>query len=77
MGCKVIYVAFGNSFFSKLNLFCNFYRCMLKIGVNYLALVEAYMTAIESAHGKSDEKKLQLMSSASTVIIQWTKCAGG
>ena len=52
-------------------------KCLQRVGVSHLALVEAYMTVIENSQGKLDEKKIQLLSSVSFIILEWTKSVSG
>jgi hypothetical protein len=50
-------------------------RCLLKLGVGYFTLVDSYIGVLQSSNGKSEEKRIQLLSSVAFVLLEWTKTA--
>jgi hypothetical protein len=50
-------------------------RCLLKLGVGYFTLVDSYVGVLQSSNGKSEEKRIQLLSSVAFVLLEWTKTA--
>lgn len=53
------------------------FRCFQRVGIGHFALIESYLSVLDGAHGKSDEKRLQLLSSVSFILVEWTKLAAG
>ena len=50
-------------------------RCFLEVGIAHAALLEAFMEVLDRWAGKAPEKLLHVLSSASYVLMAWTKTA--
>lgn len=50
-------------------------RCLLKLGVGHFTLVDSYINVLQASNGKSEEKRIQLLSSVAFVLLEWTKIA--
>jgi hypothetical protein len=52
-------------------------RCLQKVGFSHFVLLEVYMDVIGASQGKADDRRLQLLSAATHLALEWTKVSSG